>query len=503
MTEKIRNKWRAMAGNTRLLILITIVVTVSVITTMIVNAVLLDGDGDNMSDAYEQLFGLNPADDSDAILNYDNDALDNLAEFGVSTDPWSSDTDRDGWYDDVDNVPLSRLYIDWGNAAFTTGDDFLYTGPIWWLSAFRTGGLWQTNPPAWTVASTEADGLGSLCIEIDRGVQTNNLVMSLLLHDHAGASLGIDLLDVFGSVVAADLYGNILSGTDSDIELKLSIPLLDNTSASVISLFRTTGEITVYDTLLYVDDDGDGFDSDQEIQLGTSDQLADSDGDGLNDAEEVNIHGTSPISADSDNDSFDDDEEIAEGSDPLNANSIPVPPVDISGVITYTGVQTGAVYVGVARSFDSWELTNMTVLATAEAYTLTNVLGVTHLWLKAWCDSDADGSNDFWEAAGSYTSNPAYLTNDIVGVNITLSDPDTDDDGLPDWWEMLHFGVLSNTPMTDTDGDGLSNQAEFQLGTNPAEADSDGDGMDDGDEVALGKDPNSGNLFVTDNFKTV
>jgi hypothetical protein len=42
---------------------------------------------------------------------------------------------------------------------------------------------------------------------------------------------------------------------------------------------------------------------------------------------------------------------------------------------------------------------------------------------------------------------------------------------------------------TDTDGDGLTDVEETELGTDPSNADSDGDGVSDGDEVAAGTDP--------------
>lgn len=44
-------------------------------------------------------------------------------------------------------------------------------------------------------------------------------------------------------------------------------------------------------------------------------------------------------------------------------------------------------------------------------------------------------------------------------------------------------------PPVDTDGDGLTNAEEADLGTDPLDADSDGGGMNDGDEVANGTDP--------------
>ncbi len=44
---------------------------------------------------------------------------------------------------------------------------------------------------------------------------------------------------------------------------------------------------------------------------------------------------------------------------------------------------------------------------------------------------------------------------------------DTDGDGLPDAWELLHFGNLTATGAQDSDGDGVSNADEYRAGTNP------------------------------------
>ena len=53
------------------------------------------------------------------------------------------------------------------------------------------------------------------------------------------------------------------------------------------------------------------------------------------------------------------------------------------------------------------------------------------------------------------------------------------------------FGVVltGDASRVDSDGDGLSDAEENQLGTNPNDADSDNDGVNDGDEVAAGTDP--------------
>ena len=45
---------------------------------------------------------------------------------------------------------------------------------------------------------------------------------------------------------------------------------------------------------------------------------------------------------------------------------------------------------------------------------------------------------------------------------------DTDNNGLPDWWELQYFGHLTGTdPIADPDHDGMNNLAEWTAGTNP------------------------------------
>jgi len=67
---------------------------------------------------------------------------------------------------------------------------------------------------------------------------------------------------------------------------------------------------------------------------------------------------------------------------------------------------------------------------------------------------------------------------------------DSDSDGLPDEWEMTHFGDLTHGPGEDYDGDGLTNIEEYENKTVPTDPDTDDDGLSDGDEVNIhGTDP--------------
>jgi len=68
-----------------------------------------DSDSDGIDDWWEDLYGLDSQDDSDAALNADTDELTNLEEFQNSTDPNNDDSDNDGLSDsDEVNVYLSN-----------------------------------------------------------------------------------------------------------------------------------------------------------------------------------------------------------------------------------------------------------------------------------------------------------------------------------------------------------------------------------------------------------
>ena len=58
-----------------------------------------DDDGDNASDAFELLYGFDPLDPADGVLDPDNDGLSNAGESNEGTDPFNPDTDEDGMLD--------------------------------------------------------------------------------------------------------------------------------------------------------------------------------------------------------------------------------------------------------------------------------------------------------------------------------------------------------------------------------------------------------------------
>jgi hypothetical protein len=84
--------------------------------------------------------------------------------------------------------------------------------------------------------------------------------------------------------------------------------------------------------------------------------------------------------------------------------------------------------------------------------------------------------------------NESEFSEEVSGTVFT----DEDDDGLPDLWELSHFGDIGQGFDTDFDGDGLGNGDEYLHGTDPTNADTDADQMPDGWEMEYGLDPLDG-----------
>ncbi|MFQ5884459.1 MAG: hypothetical protein ACE5IO_05100 [Thermoplasmata archaeon] len=51
-----------------------------------------------------------------------------------------------------------------------------------------------------------------------------------------------------------------------------------------------------------------------------------------------------------------------------------------------------------------------------------------------------------------------------------VANEDSDQDGLPDWWELEYFGDLSYGADDDPDNDGFTNLEEYEAGTSPIDS---------------------------------
>ncbi len=122
-------------------------------------------------------------------------------------------------------------------------------------------------------------------------------------------------------------------------------------------------------------------------------------------------------------------------------------------------------------------------LATIEDESVWGQGGISHGSNPLAKDSDGDGLTDDKEYNGSvigyYDSNPCMMDSD--------GDTKKDDDELRGCRLNKDFNCIGSEDGDtgsglDADGDGLTNDVEAKLGTNPNKLDTDGDGVKDGDE---------------------
>ncbi len=77
-----------------------------------------------------------------------------------------------------------------------------------------------------------------------------------------------------------------------------------------------------------------------------------------------------------------------------------------------------------------------------------------------------------------YALTPVVFTTNTFAPVEGVKDLLDTGNGIPDWWDMLHFGVSAD-PEADPDGDGLNNLSEYFSGTNPTDGDTDNDAKSD------------------------
>jgi outer membrane protein OmpA-like peptidoglycan-associated protein len=260
------------------------------------------------------------------------------------------------------------------------------------------------------------------------------------------------------------------------------------------------------------DPDQDGLPNGDEEALGTNPTLADTDGDGLDDGAELGGKPpTNPLSLDTDGDFLTDAEELALETDPTRGDT------DQDGLGDYTEV-AGETEPKLADTDGGGVLDGQEVLIDG-----TDPLSPEDDSL----DSDKDGITN-WRELNLLGTNPFSIDTDgdlledgeedadqdaawePEAGETNPADPDGDDDGLLDGLETLIYGSDPFDP--DTDDDGLLDGPEHQLRASgdaafaclhPVLADSDGDGLSDQAEPGPGKgslpcDPDSDKDGVLD-----
>jgi 1,4-alpha-glucan branching enzyme len=367
----------------------------------------LDSDRDGMPDAWEIANGFDPHDPADAWLNPDGDAGTNLEEFRAGTDPRA-------W-----NLPASayaRLAVAGSFNAWSTSAAFM---------ARIADHLWQRDLP----------------------LSAGTHQFKFAANDAWTHNWGADAAPAQPVPVTAPAV------LDSPHNI-----VLTNLPAGIYR-FR--------------------FDEARQRFTVRAVPVADSDGDNIPDAWELARFGSitgAVAAANPDGDLFPNLEEYRRNLDPLVWN----PPL------------TGYSGLAAIGDFNGWNLAPNMVQATHAHYTwtlVTNLVRRDGLVFKFAADGAWDNDWGDWtpphadwplhSTAGhkgpdipitkGFNGNYRFTFNEqTLAYSVVLADPDADGDGLPDAWELEHFGGITGAdPAGNPDGDLYPNLAEYLRNTNP------------------------------------
>ncbi|HZF54313.1 MAG TPA: DUF3344 domain-containing protein [Polyangiaceae bacterium] len=443
--------------------------------------VIVDSDGDGLSDGTETAAGTNPFDadsdddgvidgqepswnldsDGDGLINAldpdsDNDGLFDGTELGKDCSNPATDTTKDRCIPDGDGgaTTTSPLNPDTDGGGVNDGsEDADRDGVV------DPGELDPTEGHAADDAmsvDSDADGLSD-SLEVELGTNPNDAdtdddgVLDGAEPNPTDDTDGDGLINPLDSDSDND---GLFDGTELGLDCMhpatntangQCTPDGDGGATTTSPIDPDTDDGGVNDGSEDADRDGvvDPGETDPTPGHGDDDATnPDSDGDGLSDALEEAI-GSNPNDADSDDDGIPDGLEPNPAADSDGDGVINVldPDSDNDGLFDGTEAGYGCAGPGTDASANH-------------------------------CVPDADG--------GATTTSP--INPDTDGGGVSDGSEDTNLNGKIDAGELDPNNPSDDTTAVDSDGDGLSDKLEAELGTNPNDADSDDDGVPDGQE---------------------
>lgn len=292
-------------------------------------------------------------------------------------------------------------------------------------------------------------------------------------------------------------------------------------------LTEGTVTVNVTSTSTGTDTDGDGLSDAQETSLGTNPALADSDLDGVPDKLEVGADITKPVDTDGDGkidalDTDDDGDGVPTKGEDKNADADKNPAtnptdMDSDGKPNYLDADDdgdGKLTKdeddntdgdgnpatnprdtdgdGIPDPLDSTDSVTTNTAPKAVADSATVVAGSSVSVDALANDTDADGDTLTIESVADGAHGTVVIASNKVVYTADASYAGTDSfsyvaaDGKGGKSTGIITVTVSAKPtVTDTDGDGLTDEQEKTLGTNPASKDSDADGIPDQAEIGV------------------
>ncbi len=431
---------------------------------------LIDSDGDGMPDDWETSYGLNPNSGIDELLDYDADHLANIDEYLNGTNPFDPDTDDDSLVDGwevtygfnpnsilLSYEPLSGM----GKVSFFEGGkNVAVDGDHAYVAAGEMGLVVVdvSDPEVPEVVASYSNATGSAeDVVVSNGYAyvaygQAGLVVVDVSNPSAPSEAGH--LDFVGNVCGIAVQGNyayVVTGYEKYLHV---INISNPTNPTEVG--NEYGQAGLYDI----------FVRGNSAYIGAKQNVKRAD---------------------------------------ISNPTVP----DIDGAVGFTGESVDAIhgndqivvaaFYGQINILDDAGIQNRTTIKTCETDGAANGVFVKEDYIYV-----ADGANGLaiFDASVPANTTESYQIDTIssangvcVGENYTyiVTDegleifvllPDSDDDGMLDRWELLHFGDLSQGPTNDPDSDGIINWGESLARLDPQNEDQDADGLIDGtDEV--------------------
>jgi len=391
------------------------------------------------------------------------------------------------------------VYINYGNVTFvscTIADNFAEQANGIYI-ARSSASATLVNSLIWNPGGTEIDGFTANTFQtktILRDPISENALLDNVDTGTNNPGIGYDLALTSTSIARnagttflyarRDADGELLSDGAKDI----GVDEFHDSDANGLPdwLENLAGGVLVAS----VDGDGDSLTNIEDYIYGASPFVNDTDGDGLLDGDETFGDGThgdtdgfvsSAKYLDADFDGMSDAWEVSYNLDPGASNNATLDG-DGDGLDNLSEFNLGTNPAAVDTDGDGLsDAIESSILASIDPNNFY-YLDPTN------ADTDGDGINDGDDSDdGDTLSNLEELA---LGTDLNLAD--TDADGVFDDVEVdigTDPTISNDFANTDSDGDGLSDLFELNFGTDPNDADTNGNGMNDGEELDNGGDP--------------